>query len=31
MDVAYIALFILFWVLMAGMAIGCDKLKEIKS
>jgi len=31
MDVAYIALFILFWLLMAGMAIGCDKLKEIKS
>jgi len=27
MDVAYVALFVLFWLLLAGMAVGCDKLK----
>jgi len=26
MDVAYVALFVLFWLLLAGMAVGCDKL-----
>lgn len=26
MDLAYLALALLFWLLMAGMAAGCNKL-----
>jgi hypothetical protein len=26
MDVVYIALVVLFWLLLAGMAVGCAKL-----
>lgn len=26
MDFAYLALIVVFWLLMAGMAIGCAKL-----
>jgi len=31
MDLAYLASFVLFWLLLAGMAVGCDKLKETQS
>ena len=31
MDVVYLALFVSFWLLLAGMAVGCDKLKETQS
>jgi len=30
MDVAYLALFVVFWLLLVGMAVGCDKLKDLK-
>ena len=30
MDFAYLLLFVLFWLLLAGMAVGCDRLKEPK-
>jgi hypothetical protein len=30
MDIAYIALAVAFWLLMAGMAIGCAKLGGAK-
>ena len=26
MDIVYIALIVVFWVLLAGMAVGCAKL-----
>lgn len=26
MDLAYLALFVVLWLLMAGLAVGCDKL-----
>ena len=26
MDVAYLALALVFWLLLAGMAVGCNKL-----
>ena len=26
MDAAYLAGFVLLWLLMAGLAVGCDKL-----
>ena len=26
MDIAYIALIVVFWLLLAGMAVGCAKL-----
>jgi hypothetical protein len=32
MDLAYLALIVFLWLLMAGLAVGCDKLmKEPKS
>ena len=31
MDFFYVLLVIVFWLLLAGMAVGCDRLKEIKS
>ena len=31
MDAVYLLLVIVFWLLLVGMAVGCDKLKEVKS
>lgn len=31
MDVAYLALCVLFWLLLVGMAVGCNRLKETKA
>lgn len=30
MDIAYLALFVVFWLLMAGMAKGCAQLAGVK-
>ena len=31
MDLAYIALFVVFWLLLAGMAVGCARLERPRS
>ena len=31
MDLVYIALFVVFWLLLAGMAAGCARLERPKS
>ncbi len=31
MDLAYLALFVVLWLLLAGMAAGCDRLKDTRS
>ena len=31
MDAIYMGLAIVFWLLLVGMAVGCEKLKELKT